>query len=299
MLLTLAATSLKARLLPRKTKGAPADALNVTDLPRLARENLGLFGLHLTTPMLAGADFARLDAVRDAADKAACPCLTLTEPDPLQLCTENDTVGAAAVDRTIRVVRAAHRLGCNSIGLSISGDDHGDAVDFCIERLREVLAVAERLEMNLLIVPIAGITAEPERLTDLIKRIGGFRVGTFPDFDAAARQPDPSVYLRRIVPYAAAVTVSIHSFKPRKPNTAPVHEPYDLAEFLKVIDAVGYTGTLAIDYRGDGDPIEGLRTAKIALDALLGDPTDDPDLDLIDDEDLPDDEPKRPEDGDE
>lgn len=272
MLLTLAANALKSRLVPKKARGTPADALAVTDLPRLTRETLGLFGLHLTTPMLAGADMARLDAVRDAADKASCPCLTLTEPEPQHFCTENDKAGDAAVERVIRVVRAAHRLGCNSIGVSITGDDVGDAMDFCIERIRAVLSVAERLEVNILVVPIAGITAEPDRLTDLIKKVGGFRVGTFPDFETASRQPDPALYLRRIVPYAAAVTVACQNFKPRAKGQLPAHEAYDLAEYVKVLEAVGYTGTLALDYRGAGDPIEGLRSAKAVLESALGPP---------------------------
>lgn len=272
MLLTLAANALRSRLVPKKVRGTPPDAMAVTELPRLTRETLGLFGLHLTTPMLAGADLARLDAIRDAADKASCPCLTLTEQEPQHFCTENDKVGDGAVERVIRVVRAAHRLGCNSIGVSITGDDVGDAMDFCIERIRAVLSVAERLEVNILIVPIAGITADPDRLTDLIKKIGGFRVGTFPDFETASRQPDPALYLRRIVPYAAAVTVSCQTFKPRAKGQPPAHEAYDLGAYVKVLEAVGYTGTLAIDYRGAGDPIEGLRSAKSVLEGLLGPP---------------------------
>lgn len=280
MLLTLAANSLKSRLVPKKTRGASADALSVTDLPRLTRETLGLYGLHLTTPMLAGADLTRLDAVRDAADKASCPCLTLTEIEPQLLCTENDKVGDGAVERIIRVVRAAHRLGCNAIGVSITGEDEGDALDFCIERVRAVLAVAERLEVNILIVPMAGLTADPERLTDLIKKIGGFRVGTFPDFETASKQPDPALYLRRIVPYAGAVTVSCRTFTTRGKGQGlgqahgqgPSHEAYDLPSYLKVLEAVGYTGTLAIDYRGEGDPLEGLRSAKSFLESALGPP---------------------------
>lgn len=271
MLLTLAATTFRSRVVPKKVRGTPVDALAVTDLPRLTRETLGLYGLHLTTPMLAGADLARLDAVRDAADKASCPCLTLTEPEPQMLCTENDRVGDASVERIGRIVRAANRLGCNSIGISITGEDVGDAMDFCIERLRAVLTIAERLEVNILIVPMAGISADPERLTDLIKKIGGFRVGTFPDFETASRQPDPALYLRRIVPYASAVTVSCQTIGPGKGKSGgPVHEAYDLVQYVRVLEAVGYTGTLAIDYRGQGDPIEGLKGAKTILEGALG-----------------------------
>ncbi len=270
MLLTLAANSLRSRLASKRGRGAPADAITVTDLPRVAREQLQLFGLHLTTPMLAGADLSVFDAVREAADKAACPCLTLTEPEALPFTSDDDRAGDGAVERAIRVVRAAHRLGCNAVGITIKGDAEGDTLDFCIERIRAVVAVADRLEINILLAPGPGITAEPDRATDLIKRIGGFRVGTYPDFETASKQADPSLYLRRIVPYASAVTVACRSFKPGpKPGTF-VHEPYDLGEYVRVLEAVGYSGTLAIDYRGEGDPAEGVRTARVALERLLG-----------------------------
>jgi sugar phosphate isomerase/epimerase len=291
MLLTLAVNSLRARLVPKKVRSGPADAIVITDLPRITRETLGLYGLHLSTPVLAGADAARLDVIRDAADKAQCPCLTLTEADPQPLFTENDAVGDAAIDRLQRVVRAASRLGCSSIGLSISGDGNEDTLEYCIERLRRVLTVAERLEVNLLVQPMAGFTADPDRLTDLIKRVGGFRVGTFPDFITASHQPDPTQYLKRIVPYAAAINASCSTFKPTKKPGSPLgavtHDAFDLTDYLKTVASVGYTGTLAIDYRGDApDALEAIAEAKDIFEAIVRPPSPLDDIEALVDEAL-------------
>jgi hypothetical protein len=266
MLLTLTANALKSRLATSKKGRTDGAMLQVTDLPKFAREELGLFGLTLSTNLLVGADVHRLDAIRDAADKASCPCLVLTESEVQPFGTTNDAAGDAAIVRAQKVVQAASRLGCNSIGLSISGEDSEDGYDFAIERLRRVLQVAERLEVNILLIPHTGMTSDPERVTDLIKKVGGFRVGTFPDFLTASKTADPLQYLKRLTPYASAVTATIVGFKKDR------HDPYDIWQYAKVVQAVGYTGTLGLDYRGDGDPVENLRQAKTVLESLVAPP---------------------------
>jgi hypothetical protein len=122
--------------------------------------------------------------------------------------------------------------------------------------------------VNLLIGSGKGPTLEPDRLTDLIKRVGGFRIGTYPDYQTAAASDDPLAYLRRLTPYASAVTASSIGFK--KGKSGPEHQGYDLVEFTKAVIAVGYTGTLAIDYRGDGDPEEGIRNTRAVLESVVG-----------------------------
>jgi sugar phosphate isomerase/epimerase len=292
MLLTLAAISLKKRLtLKRNEPGA----LQLTDLPRHAREVLNLHGLNVATELLAGADHVALDRLRESADRASCPCLVLVESVPLPFTEEDEAKGEAAVERMIKVLRAAHRLGCNSAAVSVLGEDTPTGFDNAVERMKQVLYSAERLEVNLLISSSPGITSTPERLTELIKKIGGFRIGTFPDFLSASKSPDPVQFLRRLTPYASALTATSVSFKtptvaaPKKgtvkggttsvvaPATggggsggAPVHEPYDLVEYVKTVASVGYQGTLAIDYRGEGDPEVGIRNTRVVLEGALG-----------------------------
>lgn len=272
MLLTLTANALRARIVtsPKGRAKPPADALALTDVPRFAREQLGLHGLTLSTNLLVGADIGKLDSLRDAADKASCPCLVLTESEPQVFGGMDDGQGDAVIERVIRVVRAAHRLGCNSIGLALEGEDDEDTFDNTVERLRSVLSVAERLEVNVLLQSHKGLTQDPERLTDLIKKVGGFRIGTFPDFETASKAADPLLHLRRLSPYASAITASAVSFKPGKKPGVSGHDAYDLAEYVKTVIAVGYQGTLAIDYRGSDDPAAGILQTKAVLESVVG-----------------------------
>ncbi|MEO0513343.1 MAG: TIM barrel protein [Planctomycetota bacterium] len=225
MLLTLHAESLADKLKPEK--GRPE--LSLLDLPAFVRETLDLHGLHMTTRVLQGATRKDLESLRDASDKARCACLVLADPDALEFAHESDSVGDAAVDRTLRVMQAGQFLGCSSISVAIDAPDNEDSFDFAIDRLKRVADTAERAEINVLLAPRPGLTAEPERITELIKKIGGFRIGTMPDFLDAAAQEDPDQYLRRVVPYASAVVASTLEFTESQgvsiADRGPDHEP--------------------------------------------------------------------------
>lgn len=210
MLFTLHASCLRSML-------APADAarprLAMTDLPAYAKNTLGLSGLNLTTDLLAGADRAHLESIRERADKSGCACLLLIESKPLPLTEPDPAVAGKAVDRMKAVVRAAHILGCNSAAVTITGPATDAAQVFAIKRLKEVADSAERLDLNVLISPTEGLTAIPEKVTEIIKKVGGFRVGTLPDFLSATGSKEPVAYLRRLIPYASCVTAVTVDFE--------------------------------------------------------------------------------------
>jgi len=293
MLLTCTVSSIAALLEPR---GKAAPKLDLADIPTYIRNELGLHGMNLSTDLLAGASRETLATLRDTADKAACACLLLVEPSPQPMAAPENV--NAAIDRTNRVIQAAHVLGCNSAAISIEAPDTDDAFETAVDSMRAVMDLAERLEVNLLINPRKGLTQQPDRVTELIKKIGGFRVGTLPDFDAAHASGDPELYLRRLTPYASVVLATTHEFKegeapeggapsepdPDKPGSledladmlldaapppAPVHTTFDIVPMLSAVSAVGFEGTLAIDYRGNGDGTLGVLHSRDAIEAGL------------------------------
>jgi hypothetical protein len=208
MLLTLHTNSVRSLVKP--PRGEPT--VDLVDLPKMAREEFGLYGLNLTTDLLAGAVRARLERVREAADKSGCACLVLIEQDPLLLADADDEKALSALERLERVIHGAQILGCNSIAFRIPGRADDAALERAVEHLKEATEKADRAEINLLISSTDGLTAEPERVTSIIKKVGGFRVGTFPDFEAASKAADPVMYLRRLTPYASAVCAATMQF---------------------------------------------------------------------------------------
>ncbi|MEQ8844891.1 MAG: TIM barrel protein [Phycisphaerales bacterium] len=272
MLLALAARSLRSMLMGKDA------SLPLTDLPRFAHEQLGLHGLMLSADLLAGRTRDDLARLRDASDRARCSCLVLLEETPQALAGADAT---PAAERIRRVMAAASLLGCNAAAVAVDAPDTDEALETVAQRFKVLMTEAEQRELNLLILPGSptkgkGLTASPERLTELLKKIGGFRVGTMPDFAHAAQTDDMPGYLRRVTPYASAVLGTTMDFSALEgelddERALVEHAGFDLAAAVEAIAAVGYDGAVGLDYTGSGDLALGLRRSREAFaNALEG-----------------------------
>lgn len=298
MLLTLTASCLKGMLLPIGRSKKPK--MEIMDLPAFTRDSLGLSGFNLSTDLLVGADRAKLEAIRERTDRASCSCLLLIEPEPQHFGARDEKKVAASTQRMTNVIDAAHLLGCSAASMKIEAPDDDETLLRVAKALKPIMDRAERNDINLALSPHAGLTYRPERVTELLKKVGGFRIGTYPDFQTAHAygegKPEGAVgYLHRLTPYASAVCVSTTGFgvpakakgKAKAPAldiTAPetileprasVHVEYDLRPMLDAVRSVGYDGPLALDYRGPGDVPAGLRLARGNVLTALG--AEDPD----------------------
>jgi sugar phosphate isomerase/epimerase len=263
MLLTLFSGSLRNRLAQNGERG-----MSVLDLPSFTIKELRLHGLNLPASMLGGWSLQDLDKLRDRADKAACPCLVLIEEAPLAFADSNERTRQQAAERVRRLAVAANRLGCNAVAVHCDAPDTAEALELAAEEIRRLMPIVERLELNILLCPHAGLAYTPERLTALIKRIGGFRIGSLPSFGsaaAAAHNGDPTEGLRKLAPYAGAIQATVDGFSKRG-----VHKGYDLAACVRAIRSVGFLNTLAIDYVGDAaDPVPLIEMARDVLQAAI------------------------------
>ncbi|MEM1329855.1 MAG: TIM barrel protein [Planctomycetota bacterium] len=248
MLLTLNASSLRRIIDPA---GKKRGSIGLIDLPRHTQEVLGLHGLNLPADLLKGLSRSDLEKVRDAGDKAGCACLALIEDAPQKLASVQSKSSEAAADRISRLIEAARLLGCSAVTVPIEAEDSDAAFERLVEALKRLMPAADRADMNVLLKPMPGLTATPERLTEIIKKVGGFRVGTFPDFVTASGMDDPETYTRRVTPYASVVNASVFDFdiiepepsaapkKPKKTEEAPATpEPVDDGEEAKELSGL-------------------------------------------------------------
>jgi hypothetical protein len=161
-----------------------------------------------------------------------------------------DLVGACeqSRERIQRLSVAANRLGCNAIAITPKVEDDNQAVDHIVEQLREAMLGVERLELNLLLQPYEGVTSDPDRHIEIIKQIGGFRIGALPTFKAASITENGLETLRKLAPYAGGIVADFPTGRGNK-NIDPV-------KGLKAIREVGYSNTLAINYIGKGSVLK-------------------------------------------
>jgi sugar phosphate isomerase/epimerase len=258
MLLTLAARSLRT-LVSANGRGE----LSLLDVPDFSIGKLQLRGVNVPSSMLAGWSLEDLDRLRDRGDKAGCPCLVLVEDTPLPFAGP-DAKTSASADRVQRLAVAANRLGCNALAVRCEAPDDDNAFDQTAAELKAVMPAVERMELNLLIAPNAGLTHDPDRLTELLKRIGGFRIGSLPDFGHAADSGNMVEALRKLAPYAGAVHATVQGF-----DKKGAHCSYDLAQCVAAIRSVGFLNTLAIDYVGNGDAVDDIERARVILQRAI------------------------------
>lgn len=240
-------------------------------IPEFAIREFDLRGLNVPASMFKGRPIEVYDLLRDNADKVGCPVLILIEENPLKFAFETDEERDATLERVGRLSVAANRLGCNSLAVCCKAcADDEDIFELTADGLKEVIGRIESYDLNLLVAPCDGLTDEPDRLTDLIKRVGGFRIGSFPSFAHAQSTKDPKETLRKLAPYAGGIEVTVRSAKGGKTTI-------DALDAVESILNVGYLNTIAIRFEGKGDPVETIRSARQQLAESLG---------QVDDEDL-------------
>ena len=294
--------SLNTNSISSVLKRRGARAMSPSDLPKYTMDQFGLRAINFSTDQLAGLTPKDLELIRDSGDRIGCSCLLLSQSSPLPLGEVKGDKAVEGVERMQRVVKAASLMGCNAVSLSIQSKDSDEAFEQAIESMKSILQTADRAEINVLIAPAPGLTEDPERLTDLLKGIGGFRIGTMPDFETAAKTGDPVGYLKKLTPYASVVNASTLGFTipesdSSQTESAPndeasglsgldalaaelegmmleddpiaVHEGYDLPALVGAIAAVGFDGTISIDYKGDGDESLGVIHSKEAIEEAL------------------------------
>ncbi len=306
MMFSLNTNSIRSVL---KRRGARA--MSPWDLPKYAMDQFGLRAINFSTAQLAGLSPKDLELIRVSGDRVGCSCLLLSQTDALMLGDVKGDKAIEGIERMGRVIKAAALMGCNAVSLSIKSKDTEAAFEQVAESMKHVLEFADRAEMNVLISPTAGLTQDPDRLTDLLKGIGGFRIGTMPDFDMAVKTGDAAGYLKKLTPYASVVNASTLGFSMPEPglgggdgenggsggdggqddgasklsgldalaaelegmmledDPVPVHEGYDLPQLVRAVAAVGFDGTIAIDYRGSGDGAVGVMQSRDAIEAAL------------------------------
>jgi hypothetical protein len=235
--------------------------LEPIEVPDYVAEHLGLKGLNVHTPMLKGMAVKDLERLRDRADRARCPILVLVEERVL----DYEHAPADCIARVERLGLAACKLGAPSVAIEIGSiPPTPEGFDSVAANLKRSLAALDRFDTHLLIRPGAGSAGDPQRIADLIKKIGGFRIGSMPTFAQAASTKDPVDALRRLAPYAQAIEASVKAF-----GKSGKHDAWDLAALFGAISAVGYGNTVCIDYPAKTDPVGNIEAARDALAALI------------------------------
>jgi len=240
-------------------------ALEPMEIPEFAAEELGVKGINANTALLRGMVAKDLERLRDRADRARCPILVLVDEAALDF---GPDAGPASIQRIERLGMAASKLGAPAVAVELSALPATN-FDAYAANIKRSLVALDRFDTHLLLRPGTGPAGDPLKIAELIKKIGGFRIGSMPTFAHAAGTGDPEGTLRKLSPYAQAVEASIKGF-----GKTGKHDAWDLAKMLDAVRTVGYQNTLCIDYAAKADPVGNIELARDLFAAEI-DPVDD------------------------
>jgi hypothetical protein len=257
-----------------------ADPLTLFDFPAFAVGEIGVRGVTLPASLLTGLKPADLEAIRDAADKARCPTLLLQEDQPQPLADPDPAVRTEATERIRRLSSASGLLGSAQLGVSIDGEDGDDRFEIAASTVREAMQTIDRFEVGVLLESREGVTADPSRLTDLIKKIGGFRIGSLPDFRFAHDSGDFEGTLRRLAPYAGTIFATLGaSARGEKPAAASKDvTPYDLQVGLEAVLAVGYQHAICLNHAGGPNALPMMIEARELIERFINPEDEEPEV---------------------
>ena len=256
ILMTLAAGSLRSLV--------ESGELALADIPEFTMREFDLRGLNMPASLLTGRSIDDFDRLRDNADKAGCPVLILVEDQPLSMSADQPEELSASRERIQRLAVAANRLGCNSLAISCTAPRSDEAMfESIVAGLKSAVGMIDDYDLNLLIAPSKGMTGDPDRLTDIIKKVGGFRIGSYPGFTHAKGTADPRDTMRKLAPYAGGIEITARS---KKGGEATL----DAYEAVESVLSVGYQNTIALGFEGRGNPVVTLRAGRRLLAEALG-----------------------------
>lgn len=139
-------------------------------------------------------------------------------------------------------------LGCHSIRCNTGAQEgDADALDRCVESFSALLEYADASGVNVLIENHWGLSSDPDWLTELMRRVGHPRFGTLPDFGNIPETTDRYDAVRKMMPYAKAVSAKCYDFDDGTGDETKI----DYAKMLGIVDAAGYHGWVGIEYEGE------------------------------------------------
>lgn len=239
-----------------------ASELKQIDMPDLCRRKLDLGGLELVNSFFPSPQFSYLLDLKKRAEDNGVKILLI-------MCDGEGDMGHA--DKAARMLAARnHRkwvdaaavLGCHSIRCNSGGGTDTDSIERCAESFAALVEYARPDGINIIVENHGGLSADPDAMIELIRKVNDPRFGTLPDFGNFPPHVDRYEAVRKWMPFAKAVSAKCHEFDEAGNETRT-----DYTKMMRIVTDAGYDGFVGIEYEGpDGDEVAGILKCKKLLE---------------------------------
>jgi len=153
---------------------------------------------------------------------------------------------AKAVQNHHKWVGAAKFLGCHSIRVNArSQGSYEDQLKLAADGLRRLSKYAASHKINVIVENHGGLSSNGDWLASVIKEVNLPNCGTLPDFGNFPPEIDRYDAVKKLMPYAKAVSAKSYDFDGKGNETT-----IDYDRMMRIVLDSGYTGYVGIEYEG-------------------------------------------------
>jgi sugar phosphate isomerase/epimerase len=245
-----------------------AGEFKLIDFPKVAREEFGIEAIEPVNTFFPSPTYSFLgDLKRRAADQNVKILLIMCDQEGDMASTDRKERLQAVVNHhkwvDVAAVLGCHSIRCNS-GSGRAGDE--EAIKRCAESFAQLVEYAKPRKMNVIIENHGGLSSDADSLVKVMKIVNSPYFGTLPDFGNFPGEVDKYEAVRRMMPYAKAVSTKCYDFDQDGNETT-----IDFRRMMKIVTDAGYDGYVGIEYEGRRmSEAEGILAAKRLLERLRG-----------------------------
>ncbi len=250
-----------------------ANLLKQIDLPAVARRTFGIEAIELVNSFFPSPQERYLaDLNRRAADEGVKILLIMVDGEGALGHSDPDQRNQA-VRNHFKWVDVAAQLGCHSIRVNLRFDDEQQGqtsitpsqLGRAQESFSRLVEYSSGAGVSVIIENHGGLSSNADALVEVMKAVGSPHFGTLPDFGNFPPDTDKYEAVRKLMPYAKAVSAKCHDFDEKGDETR-----IDYERMLEiVVDEGGYEGFIGIEYEGERlTEWEGISRCKGLLERL-------------------------------
>lgn len=241
------------------------------DFPRIAREQFGIEGLEFVNQLWEAPTLSYVNRLKRAMQETQTRAVLIMVDGEGFMGHSDPGERRKAVRSHFKWVEIAADLGCHSIRTNMypapgqqptSRQQIEEFLGYCAESFSELCDFARKFNINVLIENHGGVSSNPDVVVELMKRVNLPNFGTLPDFGNFPKEVDRYEAVKKLMPYAKAVSFKCYDFGPDGNETT-----IDMHRMMQIVLDAGYSSWVGIEYEGRRlTEFEGIQAAKRFLE---------------------------------
>jgi len=215
------------------------------DFPRIAKRDFGIDCVEYVDQFFAdkGGDDAYFAELKKCCDDEGVTSGLIMLDTPGAYAASDKAVRETAIEKACVFMHGAAQLGCYAIRINAPGDgtpeEHAKRMIESGFRLAEYAAT---LNLYVLIENHGGLSSDPNWLVPIMEQVNHPNFGSLPDFGNFAPETDRYDGVKRLMPYAKAVSAKASNF-----SEDGLCVETDYFKMMSIVKEAGFRGYIGIE----------------------------------------------------